>query len=161
MANWCDNYVSFYGDEENVAKVIDCFKEMETRSNEFRGQGVVPKQYNDVCEEGFFFDIFIDGESISYQSKWSPNIEDLNKVAKEYGISYSCRYYEPGNLVYGKCSFKDGVFSDVYLLDADFPEYDFEKDAYTVDGKIIESEEEYLSDTLEKKINNLKTIKHE
>ena len=89
MPNWCFNTVTFSGDKENLDKLtttLDNAKKAEKEEN----QAQKIHNLGDVVE-GCFFDIYyerLENEIyFQYLTRWSPNIEDLALLCKEYKVS--------------------------------------------------------------------------
>ena len=55
MPNWCSNYVSFEGSEENIRKVDEIFEKMIQRQS-ISSQGEKPDFQEEILE-GYYFDI--------------------------------------------------------------------------------------------------------
>ena len=93
-------------------------------------------------------------EVFQYQTKWSPNIEIVQKIAEHYKLDFVQDYEEMGNLVYGKATYNNGTLQDIYLEDDDFEQYEYneETDKYHFEGKIYESDCDILETLLERKI---------
>lgn len=162
MANWCSNTVAFKGNKKAIGKIQKLFKTMaEKEQTEEKGQlpDFIPL-YN-----GYFFDIYQnEGDTgiFQYQTKWSPNLEIVQKIAEYYKVNFVQDYEEMGNLIYGKAMYKNGKLTDIYLDDEDFEqyEYDEETDCYHFEGETYESDCEILETLLERKItkNQIPTI---
>jgi hypothetical protein len=106
---------------------------------------------------GYFFDILQEDDNlgmVQYQTKWSPNIEILQKIANYYKVDFTLDYEEMGNLIYGKATYKNGVGNDIYLEDDDFEQYQYneEADCYHFESESYESDCEILETLLERKI---------
>ncbi|MCO5241518.1 MAG: hypothetical protein M9904_15830 [Chitinophagaceae bacterium] len=95
-------------------------------------------------------------DTFQYDTKWSPNTEVLKKIAERYNVNFTQDYEELGCLAYGRVTFSDRLFTDIYLEDEDFQkfEYDEEKDEWYFEGETYESEWEILETLLERKIEN-------
>ena len=108
---------------------------------------------------GYFFNIYWnegDEGQFQYETKWSPNIEVIQKIAEHYEVNFTQDYEEMGNLIYGRATFYDKLLTDIYLEDEDFEQYGFdeETDTYHFEGEIYESDYEILETLLERKIKN-------
>ena len=86
-----------------------------------------------------------------YETKWSPNIEIIQKIAEYYGVGFVQDYEELGNLVYGRATYRDSILSDIFLSDDDFEAYeqDEETDLYHFEGEVYESDSDILETLLE------------
>ena len=130
MANWCSNTVVFEGKPETITAIQELFQSM--------------KEKEEKIEEGQF----------QYETKWSPNMEIIQKIAEHYEVNFTHDYEEMGNLVYGRATFYDKLLTDVYLEDVDFEQYEFdeENETYHFEGNDYESDYEILENLLERKI---------
>ncbi|GEP93035.1 hypothetical protein [Chitinophaga terrae (ex Kim and Jung 2007)] len=109
---------------------------------------------------GYFFNIYWnegDEGQFQYETKWSPNIEIIQKIAEHYDVNFTHDYEEIGNLVYGRATFFDKVLTDIYLEDEDFEQYNFneETDTYHFEGKTFDSDCGILETLLERKLSLL------
>ena len=108
---------------------------------------------------GYFFNIYWnDGDEgeFQYETKWSPNMEIIQKIAEHCEVNFTHDYEEMGNLVYGRATFYDKLLTDIYLEDEDFEQYEFdeETDTYHFEGETYERDYEILETLLERKIKN-------
>ena len=108
---------------------------------------------------GYFFDLYSDKDNtevFQYQTKWSPNIEIVQEIAKHYKVDFVQDYEEMGNLVYGQATYNNGTLQDIYLEDDDFEQYEYneETDKYHFEGKIHESDCDILETLLDRKIKS-------
>ena len=154
MANWCSNSVAFEGNPEAIEQVQELFNIMAEQEKQ-DGKGQLPDFIQ--LDNGYFFDIYqTDGDIgiLNYQTKWSPNIEIVEKIANHYKLDFVQDYEEMGNGIYGQATFKSGILDDVFLEDEDFEqyEYDEENECYHFESKIYESDSEILETLLERKI---------
>ena len=125
----------------------------ETETNE----GQKPEFIKEV-EDGYFFDIyaFANDDQISFSTRWSPNIKDVVKIAKNWqGLDFELLYQEPGNLIFGKSIFKDGLLTiqDLTEQEVNEIEFDHEGDFYLFRGEKYESEHEPLEELFKEKFN--------
>ena len=104
MPNWCMNYLTVSGERSGEFKEL--LKSLEDAS---ATEGQVPDFINKDDVDGYFFDIYVDDYGVSYQTKWSPNINVLIKCAEHFGIDFEVDYEEGGNLLYGQYKYEDGV----------------------------------------------------
>lgn len=159
MANWCSNTVAFGGNKRAIGKIQKLFSEMaEREKKEEKGQlpDFIP------LYSGYFFDLHQnEGDTgiFEYQTKWSPNLEIVQKIAEHYKVDFVQDYEEMGNLIYGQATYKKGTLTDIYLNDEDFEqyEYDEETDLYHFEGKTYESDCEIVETLLERKITKINT----
>lgn len=157
MANWCSNTVVFEGKPEAIEQIQQLFKSMAEKQQE-ENCGQLPDFVED-SNGGYFFDIYQDDDVtgiFQYETKWSPNMEIIQKIAEHYEVNFTHDYEEIGNLVYGRATFYDKLLTDVYLEDVDFEQYEFdeETDTYHFEGNAYESDYEILENLLERKIKN-------
>ena len=157
MANWCSNTVGFKGTPEAIDQIKWLFQAMATKEQQEQ-KGQLPdfvNQYNG----GYFFDLYSDKDNtevFQYQTKWSPNIEIVQEIAKHYKVDFVQDYEEMGNLVYGQATYNNGTLQDIYLEDDDFEQYEYneETDKYHFEGKIHESDCDILETLLDRKIKS-------
>ena len=158
MANWCNNTVTFEGNKKAIGKLQKLFTEMaEREKKEEKGQlpDFIP------LYSGYFFSLYKnEGDTgiFQYQTKWSPNIEIVQKIAEHYKVDFVQDYEEMGNLIYGQATYKKGTLTDIYLNNEDFEqyEYDEETDCYHFECETYESDSEILENLLERKIVKIK-----
>ncbi|EEI92307.1 hypothetical protein HMPREF0765_1922 [Sphingobacterium spiritivorum ATCC 33300] len=155
MANWCSNTVVFDGESEAITTIQEVFRTMKNKEDE-SGQGQLP-DFISEDNGGYFFNIYWnegDEGVFQYETKWSPNIEIVQKIAEYYQVDFVQDYEEISNLVYGRATFSDKLLTDAYLEDEDFEQYEFdeETDTYSFEGESYESDWEILETLLERKI---------
>ena len=160
MPNWCSNTVTFTGEPSQLDELKTLFMKMaEKEKAEDRGQ--LPPFIE--ADGDWYFDINWDFDTLYYETRWSPNIEVMKKVAEHYGVGFTQSYMETGNLVYGEATFENGELQDVYLEMSDFDgyEYDEDTDTYTFENETYESNDEIMEILLErKKATLLSTFKN-
>ena len=157
MANWCSNTVGFKGTPEAIDQIKWLFQAMATKEQQEQ-KGQLPDWVNQH-NGGYFFDLYSDKDNtevFQYQTKWSPNIEIVQEIAKHYKVDFVQDYEEMGNLVYGQATYNNGTLQDIYLEDDDFEQYEYneETDKYHFDGKIHESDCDILETLLDRKIKS-------
>ena len=157
MANWCNNWVVFEGTAEAIEQITQLFKSMAEQEQK-DNCGQLPDFGQDTHGD-YFYNISQDNESagvFQYETKWSPNIEVIQKIVEHYEVNFTQDYEEMGNLIYGRATFYDKLLTDIYLEDEDFEQYGFdeETDTYHFEGEIYESDYEILETLLERKIKN-------
>lgn len=158
MANWCSNTVVFGGSPETITAIQELFQAMKEKEDKTK-EGQLPEFVPDT-NGGYFFNIYWnegDEGIYQYETKWSPNTEILQAIAKRYKVDFVQDYEEMGNLVYGKTLYKDGILTDTYLDDDDLDQYEFdeETDLYHFEGEEYDSDYEILETLLERKITTL------
>ena len=157
MANWCSNTVVFEGTPEAITAIQELFQSMKEKEEKTE-EGQLP-EFISKNNGGYFFNIYWnegDEGQFQYETKWSPNIEVIQKIAEHYEVNFTQDYEEMGNLIYGRATFYDKLLTDIYLEDEDFEQYGFdeETDTYHFEGEIYESDYEILETLLERKIKN-------
>ncbi len=157
MTNWCSNTVVFEGSPETIEQIKWLFQAMATKEQQEQ-KGQLP-EFTSQNNGGYFFDLYLDNDNtevFQYQTKWSPNIEIVQKIAEHYKVDFVQDYEEMGNLVYGQATYNNGILQDIYLEDEDFEqyEYDEETDNYLFEGETYNNDTEILEILLERKINN-------
>jgi len=164
MPNWCNNTVVFEGKPEAIEQIQQLFKTMAKKQQE-ENCGQLPDFVTDD-NGGYFFEIYQDYDVtgiFQYETKWSPNIEVVQKIAEYYKVDFVQNYEELGCLVYGRATFSDKLLTDIYLEDEDFEEYQFDEktDTYHFKGETYESDYEILEILLEQKIENFNNTKNQ
>lgn len=161
MPNWCSNIVTFSGDPEKVKEVISLFEKMRERQAE-TDCGQLP---DFLLEKDrnlyYFFDIQeVDGDTVTFQSKWSPLIDEIQIIADRFGINSEHEYEESGMQIYGKAVYYDGdmVLTDLDNKDFNRITYDENSGRHSLDGKEIESYYDILEELLEDKISKLNAL---
>jgi hypothetical protein len=150
MANWCSNTVMFTGEQSQLIQLETLFNEMAVKERA-ENKGQVPPF---IEEDGnWLFEISWDFDRLSYETKWSPNIELIKEVATHYGVGFVYDYCETGNCIFGEATLEDGEFRDIFLEPSDFDQYDFdeETDTYTFEGETFESDMEIMEILLDRK----------
>jgi hypothetical protein len=111
MANWCCNMVTFNGPQENLQNLLKILEDMTKRCND-TGFGVIPI-LQEGPDDGYFFNITVEDENVNeevdepfiiirYDTKWSPNQENLKWIAVKFGVDFVQEYEEGGNKMYGQ-----------------------------------------------------------
>lgn len=154
MANWCYNRISFTGSEENLQKVIELFSQL--REKEQKEQCGQKADFN--TKDEWFFSIYVEEtDYISFESKWSPCIENITEIAKKFDLNYEYQFEECGNCVFGKAVYTSGneeaEILDLSDEDFDLFMYDDEEDIYIYNGENYESDFEILENIWEKKFD--------
>jgi len=155
MANWCSNTVVFEGEPEAIEQIQQLFKTM-TEKQQQENCGQLP-EFLDDTNGGWFFDIYQNDDVIGifqYETKWSPNIEIVQRIAERYGVKFTQEYAEVGNQIYGKATYLEGILDDVCLSDEDLEQYhyDEETDRYYFENEEYESDCEILKILLTRKL---------
>lgn len=156
MPNWCYNQLYFTGNKVAVKEAKELFIQMMDECNK-TNEGQKPIFIEDV-EEGYFFDIqaYAKDNQISYETRWTPNIKDVVKIAEKWkGLDFTLNYQERGCLIFGKAIYKDGNLS-IYDLSGSTQQsvdYDQDEDMYSFKDKCSASEGEILEDIFEEEFN--------
>ena len=155
MANWCSNTVVFEGEPEAIEQIQQLFKTM-TEKQQQENCGQLP-EFLDDTNGGWFFDIYQNDDVIGifqYETKWSPNIEIVQRIAERYGVKFTQEYEEMGNQIYGKATYSNSILDDVCLSDEDLEQYhyDEETDRYYFENEEYESDCEILEMLLSRKL---------
>jgi hypothetical protein len=149
MPNWCSNYTTFKGSKENIESLNNAINKAIERENcEKQAQ----KIHSSELQDGYFFDILNHGIeqgelSISYDTKWTPNLDDLSILCKEFEVDAETEYDEGGCDVHGTANvYSDGTYVDEYVEHEflDLIEYDMDTDLYTYNGKEYEIKQEII-----------------
>lgn len=163
MANWCSNYVTLHGKEENVRSFM---KELnELREESIRTKSGVKPTYA-TSDYMYLFDIycnnFLTEYTFSFESRWSPAWDTINRMCLRHRVGAIVEYHEPGCMIYGRCeidSVEDYGITDVYNYYLTNDEYlsakETETSAYEYNGQYYECQESALEAILEDKINKL------
>lgn len=157
MANWCSNKVVFEGEPQAIEQIQQLFKSMAEKEQK-EGCGQLP-EFLSEHNGGYFFEIYQEEDVTGvfrYETKWSPNIEELREIAERYNVDFAQDYEELCNRVCGRATFSEGILTDVYLEYEDFEQFEFdeETDTYHFEGEDYDSEYEILETLLERKVEN-------
>ena len=149
MPNWCFNTVTFSGDEENLNALNIALADAKKAEKE-ENQAQKIHNLGDVVE-GYFFDIYFevydDHITLQYQTRWSPNQEDLALLCKEYKVSAEHEYSESGMQIYGTTTYNEsGEYTDEQVKQEflDLIEYDDESSVYIYNGEIWDNEDDLI-----------------
>ena len=148
MPNWCSNYVSFEGSEENIRKVDEIFEKMIQRQS-ISSQGEKPDFQEEILE-GYYFDIAKQDSGIySYETKWGPNVLDLELIGRHCNVSFIVEFEELGNYVFGKAKFDVNQTDGLQIMELDHNDisdisYDEEDDLFIYKDQKSDSELEFL-----------------
>jgi hypothetical protein len=117
MPNWCNNYVTFSGEEkniENLKKLID--KTIEQEKKTYRGQLLFGLEGE---LDGYMFNLNNnENGSITFESRWSPIPQDMVRIAQLFDLTFTYEYEESGNNLYGCYTYdSEGYLYDQYLQD--------------------------------------------
>jgi hypothetical protein len=117
MPNWCNNYVTFSGEEkniENLKKLID--KTIEQEKKTYRGQLLFGLEGE---LDGYMFNLNNnENGSITFESRWSPIPQEMVRIAQIFDLTFEYEYEESGNNLYGCYTYdSEGYLYDQYLQD--------------------------------------------
>ena len=110
MANWCTNYVSFYGKTDELQKELEGLitKQQLPGSG---GEGLLPGGYSGT---GYMFDmeleVVVEHEivTLKYNTKWDIDLDLLVFVGNKYNLEFKGAFMEEQELV-DTCGFMVGV----------------------------------------------------
>lgn len=153
MANWCYNYLTFKGD--NYEKGMQLFEVLYQEQDQLGGEGILPVWIKE--SRRCFFDILVDSDMVYFLTKWSPPIEEMERIGEELDVDFELEYIELGNALYGVLIRRRGEIKHLYLEAEDFNSYEYneELDVYKFEGKLWESEEEICELILERKFEKI------
>lgn len=150
MANWCFNMVQFEGDTHQLKEVEQFFTAMAAREQK-QQSGQLP----DFAQErnGYFFSIRWEEDVLYYETKWSPNTEQLVIIADHFNTGFIHDYEESGMQIYGQSTYHNGILTTVDLdpEDYDLFQYDEKQNNYLFEGQRYPSEYEIFEILLERK----------
>jgi hypothetical protein len=112
MANYVSNSVLFIGDAAKVAEVHELFLQIEKKQDETNRYHLPDFATGD---RGHMLDIETNAEWINYETRWMPNLELLQEVARHYGLNFIARYEEATNWIYGEAVFAENELRNVTL----------------------------------------------
>ena len=147
MANWCSNYVEYKGEEANISSLLEELRELEKEYKK-TGLGVRPSEEGDLK---YMFELYVEDEFFSFESRWSPANNSLQFLAKKYQVTIINRYSELGTMTFGQWSGDGEIEEDVWLTGKDWDLVEDES-FYIYDGKEYEVQEEALEEILDKKL---------
>lgn len=154
MANWCTNWVTIEGEEANINSLLEELRELE-EENRRTGLGVRPSEEGNLQ---YMFELYVDDEHFSFESKWSPANDSLQFLAKKYQVTIINRYSELGCMVFGQWTGDGEIEDDVWLTDEEWElavTGDEDGSYYTYEGREYEVQEDALVEILDKKLQGL------
>ena len=155
MPNWCSNYVFFEGSEENIRKVDEIFEKMIRSGG---SEGKKPDFQGEILE-GYYFDIAKqDSGMYSYETRWSPNVLDLELIGRHCDVSFIVEFEELGNYVFGKAKFDVNQTDGLQIMELDHNDisdisYDEEDDSFVYKDQKSDSEFKFLEQIFKDKFN--------
>jgi len=157
MANWCVNWVTVEGKEDNVNSLMDEVIALAAKAN-VEDRGVRPSEIGDLP---YMFYIYInDEDSFSFESKWMPSNDSLQFLAKKHKVTITNQYTELGCMVYGQWRSNGVSEIDVWLTQEEWDLVvpgDEDESFYIYDGEEYEVQEDALEEILSKKLELLET----
>lgn len=157
MPNWCNHFVTATGSADDI-KAFKELVEREKESAEPPSRGLGLSLTDDEIEDGFFFSVDLSEQAnnsinLSYQTRWAPNLLDLAKVCKKFGLEAECEYNEGGMQIYGSAN----IDAEGNIYDEQIPqeflaliECNVDTDVYTYEGEEYECYEEAIEDNYKK-----------
>jgi hypothetical protein len=149
MPNWCNNTVTFFG--ENVDKVDELFtKLMEEQA--VSNLGVRPDW--EACEKYDALYMFYieknDAGSYRIETRWSPPINTMFLIGRRLKIAFEMQWDECGMGLYGRMVFDPSMPDVALIADASGTNfrYDENKEMYIFNGQEYESEYDFMDDVV-------------
>jgi len=162
MANWCVNYITFYGEKENIAMLKAEIDSIIDKIKNKPGHGFAPEGYMDAFDgnvkssSDFMFDVetvdYTDGDEqllIKYETKWDVSEDILDYLAMVFHVEFKGSCTEEQNRA-DTCSFIFGIFDtcdDMIVVKKTLAESGLEVD-YMVEEKSYFGSE-FLDDALD------------
>lgn len=145
MANYCYNEVTFRGPLDALIKARLCFADLAQR------------EYGlpDFCSEecGVFFELGLKDDTISYRTRWDPNLNAVLQVAEHFGLDYTHFFEETGMGLLGEAYRTNGESGIVRLIGPDhrLASYDAACDRMLFGGKYYNDEYDLRFSMLDEK----------
>lgn len=154
MANWCWNWVTIDGEEENIKLFKEDLIQMESRYKK-DNVGVRPEGGGDDLTA--MFDISIHGDQFSFESRWVPGNDTLNYFAKKYDVILTNSYEESNDCTYGFWVGDKNSEKDIYLTTDEYllAVKNGNDDTCIYNGSLYQSKEEALEEILQDKIKKI------
>jgi hypothetical protein len=145
MANWCSNIITFYGSRRD--EVLNEFKSIEGKEEGHTFDYITNNHH-------YFFSVWIEGDEVVMETKWSPPIEEITEICKNYDVTCEMYYEELGNMIYGcyKWNGKEGFYWDIEEIDIRDLTFDDDGNPYWK-GDPIDSEYDLYEDILAEKMS--------
>lgn len=83
MANICSNWIEVFGEADTLNQIAKDYDEFE-------------------------FEMHCDSLISSYDSRWSPPLDELQAISNQYEVVLECEYDEAGSDVCGKIGYQNG-----------------------------------------------------
>jgi hypothetical protein len=111
MANICSNWLTVLT-EDKKELVHRLFKELVVKQHKTNERQCFDVKYMD--------NIYVDDDSISYDTDWASNDKDIIKLAKKYKFDFRLDYEELGSMYFGFVVYDHKKDEDtIYHLDED------------------------------------------
>lgn len=106
---------------------------------------------------GYLFEIQMWEGQLSYLTKWSPNIEVITFVAKQYGAEFIYNYEELAMAIYGVAFYRNEQLQDICLAEEDFKCYQYNEtdENYTFEGEVFQDDWEIMEILLQRKVKQM------
>ena len=136
MPNWCSNTIEFNGNQnnlENLAKLLEKTVDVQKKT----GYGQLLHGLEGAID-GYMFDINYDlGNGflyLSFESRWSPIVNDVVRIAELFRLTFVYDYEESGMGMYGQYTFKYEDDEESYLYKQIADEEDIESCRFKEEG---------------------------
>lgn len=142
MSNWCYNRLRTDNNQVFVEFERICkLNQTEGYGQQLFGQG------------DYLFELEIDDNDLKYETKWTPNTDDILGLAIKYNFDYEHYYEELGNLIMGETKFIGNRYYHRELTDNDFDliEFDEETEMYSFDGNTSDTPDQFYQELLDNK----------
>jgi hypothetical protein len=155
MPNWCNNFVSFFGKEEDLIKLQEVFSEM-IKQEEITNEGQLP-EFAKISEQlglnRWFFGLYNNSDfCYTFETRWAPNTLNLVAIADHFNLEFESEYEEGGNLIYGKSFYKNKILEELDLDRSDLLQITWIEDTEEKDEYYLYQGEKYENDNEIKEI---------
>lgn len=158
MANICSNWLTILS-EDKKEYVHRLFKELVVRQHKTN-----ERQCFDVADDKYMDNIHVDDDSISYETDWATNDNDLIKLAKKHKFNFRLDYEELGSDYVGFVVYDhekdelteyhlDEDLMDLVKEDEDGEYYLVDKDGNIREDHDCETQDEFYAFLLEEQYN--------
>lgn len=169
MANWCSNFVSLLGKEENIRSFMKELDELK-RISEEQDKGVRP--HYAPSDYMYLFDIYCNDfyteDTFSFESRWVSAWDTIESMCTHHKVGAKVEYHEPGCMIYGLCdidAINEYGIMDVHNYYLTNEEYLSAKEtktyAYEYNGEYYDCQEDALEAILEEKIKRINQCQEE
>ncbi|RQO37738.1 hypothetical protein DBR39_12675 [Chryseobacterium sp. KBW03] len=119
MANWCNNTLVFVGTPEAIQQITALFNTIVQMEQQIDFEKL--PDFLGGTEDHFFCDISYNHDGmLEYDTRWTPNIQAVVRIAKHYKVDFVLGYQEIGNCLYGMATYANGVLKTICLDPMDF-----------------------------------------